>query len=273
MPAKGMSGAANGSTKYISKQPGADGRIPYSAEENAIWHDLISRQVPMLPGRACPQWISALDEMNFPMDRIPQLEDVSAVLRAHTGWEVAAVPALIGFTEFFQLLANRRFPVATFIRRREDFDYIKEPDVFHEVFGHTPPLTDHRFAAFVEAYGKAGLAADPKDHAMLARLFWFTVEFGMVQTAEGARAYGSGIMSSPGELVYAVESDVPERKPFDPVDALRTPYRIDILQPVYFVIESFDQLFDLAKSDLLAHIREARRLGMHAPKFPPKEAA
>ena len=211
--------------------------------------------------------------MNFPQDRVPQLGEVSAVLQRHTGWSVAPVPALIGFREFFDLLANRRFPVATFIRTREDFDYIQEPDVFHEVFGHTPPLTDHRFASFCEAYGKAGLAADPKDHFMLARLFWFTVEFGLVNTDEGIRAYGSGIMSSPGELLYAVESDKPERRPFDPVDALRTPYRIDIYQPVYFVIDSFDDLFELANADLLGYIAEARRLGMHEPLFEPKVAA
>jgi len=272
MPPKGTSKEKSGTSSYHSKQPDSKGLIRYTQEENATWHDLITRQVPMLPGRACPQWISALNEMNFPIDRIPQLGEVSEVLRAHTGWSVAPVPALIGFTEFFRLLAAKQFPVATFIRSREDFDYIQEPDIFHEVFGHTPPLTDHRFAAFVEAYGKAGLAADPKDHAMLARLFWFTVEFGLVDTPEGARAYGSGIMSSPGELVYAVESEVPERKPFDPVDVLRTPYRIDILQPVYFVIDSFDQLFELANSDLLGYIKEARRLGMHEPKFPPKAA-
>ena len=273
MSPEGTSKATGGRSRYVSKQPDSNGLISYSAEENAVWRDLITRQVPMLPGRACPPWIRALHKMNFPMDSIPQLTEVSAVLQAHTGWSVAPVAALIGFTEFFNLLANRRFPVATFIRSREDFDYIQEPDVFHEVFGHTPPLTDHRFAAFVEAYGKAGLLADPKDHVMLARLFWFSVEFGLVQTAEGVRAYGSGIMSSPGELKYAVESEAPERKPFDPVDVLRTPYRIDILQPIYFVIDSFDQLFDLAQSDLLAYIKEARRLGMHAPKFPPKEAA
>ena len=272
MPPKGTSKEKSGKTSYRSRQPGPDGLIRYTREENATWHDLITRQVPMLPGRACPQWIAALDEMNFPTDRIPQLGEVSEVLRKHTGWAVMPVPALIGFTSFFRLLANRQFPVATFIRSREDFDYIQEPDVFHEVFGHTPPLTDHRFSAFVEAYGKAGLAADPKDHAMLARLFWFTVEFGLVHTSDGPRAYGSGIMSSPGELVYAVESDVPERKPFDPVDVLRTPYRIDILQPIYFVIDSFDQLFDLAQADLLGYIKEARRLGMHEPRFPPKAA-
>jgi phenylalanine-4-hydroxylase len=270
MPPKGTSKEQSGKTTYVSKHPDKSGLIRYTREENAIWRDLIARQVPMLPGRACPQWIGALNEMNFPTDRIPQLGEVSEVLRRHTGWSVAPVPALIGFTEFFGLLANRQFPVATFIRTREDFDYIQEPDVFHEVFGHTPPLTDHRFAAFVEAYGRAGLAADPSGHAMLARLFWFTVEFGLVRTPEGIRAYGSGIMSSPGELVYAVESEIPERRPFDPVDALRTPY---ILQPIYFVIDSFDQLFDLAQSDLLGYVKEARRLGMHEPKFPPKPKA
>lgn len=273
MPPQGTSKGKSGKTVYVSKQSGPDGLIRYSAEENATWHDLITRQEPMLPGRACRQWIAAKNEMNFPSDRIPQLGEVSEVLQRHTGWSVTGVPALIGFTEFFELLGSRRFPVATFIRSREDFDYIQEPDIFHEVFGHTPPLTDQRFAAFVEAYGKAGLAAEPKDHPMLARLFWFTVEFGLLGTAGGVCAYGSGIISSPGELVYAVESDKPERKPFDPVEVLRTPYRIDILQPVYFVIESFDQLFDLAQSDLLGCIKEARRLGMHAPKFPPKEAA
>jgi phenylalanine-4-hydroxylase len=277
MPSRKVRGSKIAKSAYLSKQAGESGQIHYSDEENRVWHDLITRQIPMLPNRACKPWIGALHEMNFPTDRVPQLEDVSAVLMKHTGWSVSAVPALIGFTEFFQLLAGKRFPVATFIRTRKDFDYIEEPDVFHEVFGHTPALTDHRFAAFVEAYGKAGLAANPADHAMLARLFWFTVEFGLVNTAEGIRAYGSGIMSSPSELLYAVdcpdEGMTPERKPFDPVEVLRTPYRIDILQPVYFVIDSFDELFELAQSDLLAHIREARRLGLHAPKYPPKEAA
>ena len=261
------------SSRYVSKVPGKNGRIRYTATENAVWHDLIERQIPMLAGRACPQWIRAMERMNFPRDRVPQLAELNAVLEPLTGWNVAPVAALIPFTEFFGLLANRKFPVATFIRSREEFDYLQEPDIFHEVFGHTPVLTDRRFSAFIEAYGKAGLAADPKDHAMLARLFWFTVEFGLVNTPEGVRAYGSGIMSSPGELVYAVESDIPLRKPFDPVDALRTPYRIDIYQTVYFVLDSFDELFDLAQQDLLGLVRDARRLGMHAPTFPPREAA
>ena len=259
--------------KYTAKLPGPDGRIRYTDAENEIWHDLITRQIPMLPGRACRPWIEAMEEMNFPRDRVPQLPEINQVLARHTGWSVVPVPALIPFTEFFRLLANRQFPVATFIRTREEFDYLQEPDVFHEVFGHTPVLTDRRFAAFIEAYGRAGLAADPKNHAMLARLFWFTVEFGLVDTAEGIRAYGAGIMSSPGELVYAIESDLPERKPLDPVDALRTPYRIDIYQTVYFVLDTFDHLFELAQRNWAEFITEARRLGMHAPTYPPKEAA
>jgi phenylalanine-4-hydroxylase len=261
------------SSKYVAKVPHATGHIHYTDEENAIWRDLITRQIPMLPGRACPHWIKALETMQLPLDRVPQIAELNAALEPHTGWNVWPVPALIPFTKFFSLLAERKFPVATFIRSRKEFDYVEEPDVFHEVFGHTPVLTDHRFGAFIQAYGKAGMAADTKDHAMLARLFWFTVEFGLVRSDEGVRAYGSGIMSSPGELMYAVESDIPQRKPFDPIEALRTPHRIDIYQTVYFLLESYDQLFDLAQRDLLGLVSEARRLGVHAPMFPPKEAA
>jgi phenylalanine-4-hydroxylase len=128
----------NGTTAYVSRKPDNKGFIHYSDEENAVWHDLISRQIPMLPHRACKPWIDAMHEMNFPISRVPQLKDISQVLKKHTGWSVTGVPALIGFTEFFTLLANKQFPVATFIRTREDFDYIQEPDIFHEVFGHTP---------------------------------------------------------------------------------------------------------------------------------------
>ena len=260
-------------SKYRSKTPDSKGIIHYSDEENRMWHELITTQYPNLPGRACDEYIQAMHLMDFPHDRIPQLHEVNEVLQDYTGWSVAPVPALINFTAFFELLANKQFPAATFIRTRDEMDYLQEPDVFHEIFGHTPMLTDHRFAAFSEAYGKAGLAADKRDHAMLARLFWFTVEFGLIDTPEGLRSYGAGIVSSPGELVYALESDIPERKVLDPVDALRTPYRIDIYQTVYFVIRSFDELFDLAQTDLIELVGKARSLGMHPPTFPEKEVA
>lgn len=217
--------------------------------------------------------MDALAQLDLPADRIPQLNDISAMLRKHTGWEVAPVPALINFDKFFALLADKKFPAASFIRTWDEFDYLQEMDVFHEIFGHTPLLFDERFAAFTQAYGEYGLKANKKDRAMLARLYWFTVEFGLIDTAKGLRTYGSGILSSPGELVYALESDVPQRKPFEPVDALRTPYRIDIYQSVYFVIDSLQDLFDVIQKDLFALIEQARALGMHAPTFPPKETA
>jgi len=260
-------------SRYTSRVADANGIIHYTEEENRVWHDLVAAQYPMLPGRVCDEYVQALHLMDLPHDRIPQLHEVSAVLMDHTGWSVTPVPALIDFTSFFELLANRRFPAATFIRRREDIEYLQEPDIFHEIFGHTPLLTDYRFAAFSEAYGKAGLAADRRDHAMLARLFWFTVEFGLLRTPEGLRSYGAGIVSSPGELLWALESDVPVRKRLDPVDVLRTPYRIDIYQTVYFIIESFDELYELAQQDLNSLIGKARKLGMHAPTFPLKDIA
>jgi phenylalanine-4-hydroxylase len=260
-------------SRYAAKQPDCNGFIQYSDEENRVWHDLITNQYPLLADHACDEYIQALHLMDFPHDRIPQLSEINEVLLDYTGWSVTPVPALIDFTSFFKLLANRQFPAATFIRKRQDFDYLQEPDVFHEIFGHTPMLTDYRFAAFSEAYGKAGLAADKRDHAMLARLFWFTVEFGLLQTPQGLRSYGAGIVSSPGELVYALNSDVPVRKKLDPIDALRTPYRIDIFQTVYFVIDSFDELFDLAQKDLISMVKQARKMGMHAPTYPLKESA
>ena len=258
-------------SKYVAKQPDASGRIDYTDEENAVWRDLYQRQQQYLPGRVHPEWIAALERLQLPTDRVPQCTEVSEVLLDHTGWQVEPVPALIPFTRFFQLLSEKKFPAASFIRSREDFDYLQEPDIFHEIFGHTPMLTDSRFAEFTLAYGRAGLAADKKDHAMLARLYWFTVEFGLIQTEQGLRSYGAGINSSPGELVYALESDAPLRKVIDPIDVLRTPYRIDIYQTVYFIIDSFDQLFDIAQLDLLALIDQARALGMHAPTFEAKE--
>jgi phenylalanine-4-hydroxylase len=260
-------------TKYVAKVPDENGFIHYTAEEHQIWHELITRQKKELPGRACAEYIEALERLALPEDRIPQCEEVSRVLRDYTGWEVAPVPALINFTDFFNLLASKRFPAATFIRTREEMAYLQEPDIFHEVFGHTPLLTDPRFAAFTHAYGKAGAAARKEDRPMLARLYWFTVEFGLIhRPQEGLRTYGAGIVSSIGETLYALDSEVPQRKPFDPIDVLRTPYRIDIYQPIYFVINSFDVLFDVAQMDLLGLIGEARRLGMHPPAFPPKEA-
>ena len=178
------------------------------------------------------------------------------------------MPALIPFDKFFELLANRRFPAATFIRTREEMDYLQEPDIFHEVFGHCPLLTNQAYADFTETYGKLGLNASHADRVMLARLYWFTIEFGLIQTAKGLRIYGGGILSSKEETVYCLESPEPQRKPFDPIEALRTPYRIDIKQPVYFVLDNFDTLYKLIDMDLIGLIQQARKLGEFAPAYP-----
>lgn len=163
------------------------------------------------------------------------------------------------------------FQVATFIRSREEFDYLQEPDIFHEVFGHCPLLTNPAFAHFTHTYGKLGLAASKEDRVFLARLYWFTVEFGLVNTADGLRIYGGGILSSPGETVYALESDKPVRQPLDPVDALRTPYRIDIMQPLYYILNQFDDLYTLAEADIMGMVKQAREQGLFTPRFAPKE--
>lgn len=255
---------------YVSKPVDASGIANYDAEENLIWHDLITRQTPILKNRACDEYIQGLELLQLSHDKIPQCPDVSNVLRDITGWALEPVPALIPFDRFFDLLANKKFPAATFIRRREELDYLQEPDIFHEVFGHVPLLTNPSYANFTHTYGKLGLQASHEDRVMLAKLYWFTIEFGLIQTTKGLRAYGGGILSSMGETVYSIESDIPQRKPFDILDVLRTPYRIDIMQPIYFVIDSFDFLFHLTEMDLIGLIQEARRLGMHQPTYPTK---
>lgn len=259
-------------SKYLSRLPDADGNIAWSAEDNAIWYELVERQLKHIPGKACDEYMHGLQLLNLPHHRIPQLHEINHVLEATTGWQVAQVPCLIPFDAFFGLLANKQFPVATFIRSRNEFDYLQEPDIFHEIFGHCPLLTNPDYAHFTHQYGRLGLAATPKERVYLARLYWFTIEFGLMQSAEGLRIYGGGILSSPGETNYAL-SDRPERKPLLALDALRTPYRIDIMQPIYYTIRSFKELFEIADADLMAVVHHAMELGLFEPKFPPKPAA
>ena len=260
------------STKYVARQPDSNGIVPYTEEENAIWAELYARQEKAIQGKACDEFTHGLELLKMPKDRVPQLEEVSRVLRKETGWEVAYVPALIPFGKFFELLANKQFPAATFVRTREELDYLQEPDIFHELFGHTPLLTNPHFAEFTHNYGKLGYAASKEDRVFLARMYWFTVEFGLLQPPGGdLKIYGGGILSSIGETDYAMHSPKAIRKPFDIVEALRTPYRIDIMQPLYYVIENMAQLSEINGMDVMAKVAEARALGLHPPLFQPKE--
>lgn len=255
-------------SSYVAKQVDQNGQVNYTEEENSTWAELFSRQSKIIVGRACDEFIQGIKTLKLPKDRIPQCDEVSKVLKEVTGWSIAPVPALISFDKFFSLLANRQFPAATFIRKKEELDYLKEPDIFHELFGHCPLLTNPAYAEFAHTYGKLGVNATPDERVLLARLFWFTAEFGLIRTHQGLRAYGGGILSSIEETVYCLESEVPKRKPFELREVLRTSYQIDAIQPVYFVLENFDQLYQLIEMDLISIIREEQHRGLNYPGHP-----
>lgn len=258
-------------TQYVAREPDTSGYIHYAESEHQVWHTLISRQLKVIEGRVCEEYFDGLARLDLPLERIPQLGEINQVLGTSTGWSVERVPALIPFQTFFELLASKRFPVATFIRTPEELDYLQEPDIFHEIFGHCPLLTNPWFAEFTHTYGKLGLAASKEQRVFLARLYWMTIEFGLVDTPAGLRIYGGGILSSPKETVYALSAE-PERQAFTALEAMRTPYRIDILQPLYFVLPELKRLFELAHEDIMGLVQHSMRLGLHAPKFPPKAA-
>jgi phenylalanine-4-hydroxylase len=193
----------------------------------------------------CDEFLDGMGRLDIGRDKIPDFEDLSARLKKLTGWSVVAVPGLVPDAIFFEHLANRRFPAGNFIRAADQLDYIEQPDVFHDVFGHVPMLAHPVFADYIEAYGKGGLRALNSFHALpnLARLYWYTVEFGLIRTAKGIKVYGAGIASSSAETVYSVDDPSPNRIGFELERVMRTQYRIDDFQESYFVIENFDQLF------------------------------
>ncbi len=257
-------------TKYVSITSDEQGIIQWSNEENKIWHELVTRQLSCIKDKACDEYFDGLKKLNLPTDRIPQLSEVNAVLKPTTGWQCYPVPALIGFGEFFKLLSEKKFPVATFIRSREEMDYLQEPDIFHEIFGHCPLLTNPSFANYTEAYGKMGLNANKEQRVFLARLYWFTIEFGLLDTPKGLRIYGGGILSSPSETTYALEDNAVVRKAFDILDVLRTPYRIDIMQPIYYLLTKVDDLDDIRKfevEEIMVLVAKAQKLGLYKARF------
>ena len=258
------------STHYQAKKANADGLIHYTSSEHDMWAELYEAQISLVNRYMVNEYIEGLNHINMPSHRIPQCSEISEKLERINGWQVEPVPALIGYGRFFDMLANKRFPAASFIRTKEDFAYVKEPDIFHEIFGHTPLLTHPKVAQFSQHIGELGRNVTPDNHAWLARLYWFTIEFGLIkssldQHSHGAVPMGSGLASSPTELVYAATSELPERKPFNVIEVLTTPYRIDIKQPIYYVLESFDQLQDITERNLLADIIQARKMGLQDP--------
>jgi phenylalanine-4-hydroxylase len=233
----------------------------YSEADHDTYRRLYERQSALLPGLACDAFIEALPSLGI-KDRIPRFEEINERLKPATGWEIVAVPGLIPERPFFDLLANRRFPVTDWIRQPEEFEYIVEPDVFHDLFGHVPLLFNPVFADYVQRYGAGGLKAhDLGAGELLSRLYWYTIEFGLIRQPDGLRAYGAGILSSSGELRHSVTSPTPQRIALDLVRCMRTRYKIDDYQATYFVIDSFEQLFDLTAPDFAALYEAVRASG------------
>lgn len=222
----------------------------YTREEHAVWATLFDRQVRLLKDRVVPVFLDHVDGLAMAGDGIPDFRRLNEILDKATGWTVVAVPGLVPDATFFEHLANRRFPSTCFIRTPEQLDYLEEPDAFHDVFGHVPLLLDPVFADYMQEYGKGGLKADGQGALQrLARLYWYTVEFGLTRTADGLRIYGAGIASSAGESVFALEDPSPNRIAFDLERVMRTDYRIDDYQETYFVIPSFQALMKATEPD------------------------
>jgi len=217
---------------------------PYSEEEHGTWKLLIENQKEVLPQRACNEFMAGLSEIKFPESKIPHLADISDAIEKYTGWKIMRVEGLVPDKEFFQLLSEKIFPSTDFIRDRSELGYTPSPDMFHDLLGHVPLLINPRFTAFFEKFGQAGVRAFQLGHPgtkMLPRIYWYTVEFGLIRNPEGLRIYGAGIVSSPNEVLYSL-SDKPKRHPFD-IDLIAAkPYDIWHMQEELFVIESFDQL-------------------------------
>lgn len=221
----------------------------YTEADHDTYRRLYARQSAQLEGLACQEFIDAVGKLGAP-ERIPRFDDISERLMKATGWQVVGVPGLIPEEAFFALLAKRQFPVTDWIRTPAEFDYVVEPDVFHDLFGHVPLLFNPVFADYMQAYGEGGLKASRLQACeYLARLYWYTVEFGLIHTSQGLRAYGAGILSSAGELRYSVTSTEPQRVGFNLERIMRTKYKIDTYQATYFVIDSFDQLFKATAPD------------------------
>ena len=224
----------------------------YSGTDHAVWAQLFARQRELLVGRASHEFLRAQAAMGMTPDRIPRFDDLNLVLRAATGWELVGVEGLLPELVFFDHLAHRRFPVTWWIRKPEQLDYLSEPDLFHDLFGHVPLLMNPVFADYMQAYGQGGVKAHAiGPHALvnLTRLYWYTVEFGLIREPEGLRIYGSGIVSSKGESIYCLDSPAPNRIGFDLERVMRTQYRIDTFQKTYFVIDSYEQLMHATRPD------------------------
>ncbi len=244
-----------------------DRKTQQDDENRAVWRHLFERQSRLVQHRACPEFLAGLKRLDFSPDRVPDLERVSDQLEAITGWHLAPVDGFLDDGTFFRHLAARRFPVTWWLRPWAKLDYLQEPDLFHDLFGHVPLLSHPVFADYMQAYGEGGLKAERLGAlGMIARLYWYTVEFGLIDQGDGPRIHGAGILSSKGEVLHSLEAPQPIRRPFDLKRILRTRYHIDRFQSTYFVISSFEQLFAATAPDFTALYAELAGLPEYDPE-------
>ena len=238
----------------------------YTAAEHATWRTLFERQTKLLPGRACDEFVQGMRDLPIGPEQIPDFRRLNEVLMRRTGWQIVAVPGLVPDEVFFDHLAHRRFPSGNFIRRPHELDYLEEPDVFHDVFGHVPLLMNPAMADFIQAYGQGGLRAQQLGYLpQLARVYWYTVEFGLLQQCDGLRLYGAGIASSFTESQFCLDSPSPNRIRFDLERVMRTHYRIDDFQETYFVIRDLDELLEFTQIDFAPLYERAAQGAEHQP--------
>jgi phenylalanine-4-hydroxylase len=271
---------------YQSKQEKVDGTIDYSEDEHRVWNFLYERQWQAVQNFACLEFLKGLENLELSPHKIPTPKELNPILSSYCGWQIQTVPAVIGPTEFFTLLSEKKFPAASFIRKWNEVDYLKEPDIFHEVFGHCPLLTHAPYAHFVHQYGKMALKAHSLERKYLFRLFWFTIEFGILgvlrkNTVQDSwekpelgdwKIYGGGILSSYQETTQALFEPIHHYQNFDLLTLLRTPFRIDIVQPLYFLLPSLNDLHQLLDLPLTELIQSAQNLGDLPPRFATKHA-
>lgn len=235
----------------------------FTDQDHAVWAFLFDQQVKILKNRATKEFVDSLETLEISRDCIPKFSDLNKVLKKATGFSIVACDGLVPDDVFFQLLSERKFPSTTFIRKWEQIDYLEEPDIFHDVFGHVPLLVNPIFADFMELFGRKGLEAIDRGLVKcIATFYWFTVEFGLIKTAEGLRIYGAGIVSSKGESLYSLESDIPSRLRFNPYRAMQTQYHTDSFQRVYFVIQDFKDLFESLRT-----LNLDQEMLLHFPKI------
>ncbi len=233
--------------------------LAYSPAEHDLWRRLYARQSALLPAYACDEFLDSLATLNFSAG-IPKFDDINPKLKAATNWQIVAVPGLLPDDVFFNHLANRRFPVTVWLRNLDEFDYIVEPDIFHDFFGHVPLLFNPTFADYLAAYGRGGVKAKGLNALdYLARLYWYTVEFGLIETPKGLRTYGAGILSSGGELPHCIESAKSNRIRFDLLRVMQSKYKIDTFQETYFVIKDFKELFEATAPDFTPYYQQLRQ--------------